>query len=119
MNRGVLTGWRPLTERAERFIDLGVQRVNTTLVLSYASCGNYALDTSPSAVTLSVRDWPPAGQIGIITIEWTGANNITWPSTWTWHTDSAAAPAVPSGGKKMITAETRDGGLTVFASASA
>lgn len=119
MNKGLLNGWQILDRYAERSVDLGAIN-NGRAVINYGQANNWALTTSISAVTVEVREWPPVGQTAVLMIEWTGSNAITWPSTWKWLTDTNAAPATPGAGlKKFITAVTRDGGATVWASSSA
>lgn len=120
MNRGCLSGYQPVDQNAEAFsAQLVAPQAGASIVISYNQSRNYYL-TNPGAVTVTVRDWPPAGQLAILTIEWTpqSATAPTWPSTWKWLTDSNAAPTATTGKRKLITAYTRDGGATVLASAT-
>ena len=72
-------------------------------------------------VTLSVTNWPAAGQMGRLVLEMqnTGAYNITaWPSGTIWP--GGVAPTITSGsGKKdIIILMSFDGGTTIYGSAA-
>jgi Protein of unknown function (DUF2793) len=69
-------------------------------------------------VTLSVSNWPAAGQLGrlVLEVQNTGAYNITWPTGTKWP--GGSAPTVTASGKDIFVLMTFDGGTTIYGSAA-
>lgn len=133
----VITGAEAHTDQklsGAMLVDCGLTQVDkgnsgtTAQVLDYAA-GSVQKITVTGAFTLSVTNWPPSGNLGIMQIELVngGSFAITWPTVnWikpdgttttsfsTWLAASTGRIALQSAGIDKIKLETTDSGAVVY-----
>jgi hypothetical protein len=109
---------------AAMFKDCGLSFFDSTSTsaLNYTN-GSHQRWAPSGAVTLSVSNWPPSGNLGQLLIEGVnlGAATITWPTiNWvkidgtTTTTFSSNGFTLQTSGTDWILLWTRDGGITIY-----